>query len=755
MLRLGPTMATPTLETAEPGHGTSHGATQHCSAAGLPDLQGDLTPGSIVQLQRTIGNRAVRQLLSRARQLDAAELGDLNSGPAPEPQDEEPEATNRPLVARRVLARREFRTPPEEIQRSLTSRGQAEVLPGSRALSIYNFGHDRADPKRFHREVVIELARFIREEMKGLPVRVRIDGNTSSPGTDAYNLDLGLRRARAIAEILEANGVTDVEIVSHGEMTPATSNDSEDGRSRNRRVDLQLVPAPGPGPEPPKPDPEPPKPDPEPPRPDPEPDPPKPDPDPKPKKKTLCERFPLLCNLPIPIPIPFLPLPFGLICLIAPELCIALPCIIDPALCVPKPPPKPPKPPDKPDPPKRTPRVLFEPVRAPNTPSAMGDRIPDKDPTPVAVVVLDHDPTAGPIVIQPVGASSQNGTVEIDGGPTASILGSTVIDVKGTTQTSTSVAGSKLQLEAVFGTTAIGLSRPFAVSDLMENMRTSHSHDIVDDTGAAMVVAMSWDSDGAAGLRSLNEVTYNENLEVLHQEGSMEGLGVGDQGPVGEELLAQTGQQDKHGTARSRMNSPGKQELMQVHTLRDYRTGSTSGKIPVTNSGFLITRVVEPDPARPGCLRFIIIKAGRAGTANGLTSGAGRGSSKLTVPLPCPPSPGPGPGGDVTPSLPTPFVGPLPPSTTKMFYVGGVPSSAFVGEPVVLTILFHAKSTDPKHPGTKAFTSPIPCLVTDTSPTAVMLRTTNPVALSLAPPSFDLIVMPALKEIPVPRKLIK
>jgi outer membrane protein OmpA-like peptidoglycan-associated protein len=748
MLDLGPTMAAPTLETAEPaGLEASHGATSRWLATALPGLQGDLTPRSIVQLQRTIGNRAVRQLLSRASRPDAAELGDLYSGPAPQPQDEEPEATNRPLVAHRALARREFRTPPEEIRRSLASPGRAEVMPGSRALSLYNFGHDRADPKRFHREVVIELAGFIREEMKGLPVRVRVDGNTSSPGTDTYNLDLGRRRARAIAAILKANGVTDVEIVSHGKMTPAASNDSEDGRSRNRRVDLQLVPGPGPVP---RPGPEPPKPDPK---------PPGPGPGPKPKKKTFCEHFRLLCNLPIPIPIPFLPLPFGLICLIAPELCIALPCIIDPALCVPKRPDEPPKPPDKPEPPKRPPRVVFEPVRAANTPSAMGDRIPDRDPTPVAVTVFDYDPTGGSILIRPVGASSTNGDVEIDGDRTASILGSTVIDVKGTTQTSPSVAGFKLQLEAVLGTTTIGLSRPFAVSDLMENMSTSYSRNIVDDTGAAMVVAMAWESDGAGGLPSLNEVTYNENLQVLlPEEGSMVGLGVGDQGPTGEELLAQTAQEDKHGTPRSRMSSPGKQELMQVHTLRDYRTGSTSGKIPVTNSGFLITRVVEPDPTRPGCLRFVITKVGRAGTANGLSSGAGRGTSRLTVPLPCPPSPGPGPnggGGTVTPSLPTPFVGPLPTSTTKMFYVGGVPKSAFVGEPVVLTILFHARSTDPKHPGTKAFTSPIPCIVTDTSSTAVTLRTTNPFPFSLAPRGFDLTVMPAFTQIPVPRKLIK
>jgi len=246
---------------------------------------------------------------------------------------------------------------------------------------------------------VIELATFIRTEMAGLPVRIVIDGNTSSPGTDAYNYDLGLRRAKAVAALLRANGVADVEIVSHGELAPTAANDTETGAAATVgsicSSSPPRVPTPGrsqsrsrtrPKPKPkPKPDP------------DPSPSQARPGPqaqarpDPKKKKKTLCERFPILCGLPI-IPIPFLPIPFGLICLIAPELCIALPCIIDPALCIPKPPkpPEPPKPPDKPDPPKDPPKAMFGRARA-HTPGAMGDRIPDKSSTPVAVSVSDYD----------------------------------------------------------------------------------------------------------------------------------------------------------------------------------------------------------------------------------------------------------------------------------------------------------------------------------------------------------------------------
>jgi hypothetical protein len=205
---------------------------------------------------------------------------------------------------------------------------------------------------------------------------------------------------------------------------------------------------------------------------------------------------------------------------------------------------------------------------------------------------------------------------------------------------------------------------------------------------------------------------------------------------------------------------------MQVHTLLDHRTGSIAEDIPVTNSGFLITRVVEDDPSRPGCLRFVVTKAGHAGTANGFRSGGGSGRAQLIVPLPCSPPPGPGPGPGPrphgggggttpsTPSIPTPHLGPVPPGHIPFGYVSGVPHDPIVGQPVVMTIVFAATSTDPRHPGRQLFTSPIPCVVTGITPTHVQLRTANLVPLSLAPPGFSLTVMPPLNDVGVPRRLL-
>jgi outer membrane protein OmpA-like peptidoglycan-associated protein len=381
-------MSATALESAEPQE-AGLDPPSRSAIDGRPDLRLGLTSATVARLQHTIGNRAVGPLLNadRVRHEDKP-----NRGPGAVPP------------GRRILARL---TNDEEIRRSRTSPGLAEAQETAAALSLYNFGHDQAEVKEFHRDLMIELARFIRTEIP-VGVRVRVEGHTSAPGSDAYNVDLGRRRADAVAAVLMSEGVTDVDVGTRGESTPVGDNATADGRTRNRRVDVRLFKARQPSPPPQPPEPEPPEPVPVP--PEPIPVPPEPVPPPEPPKpnddRSLCERYPLLCGLLPLIPIPFLPAPWALICIIAPELCAVGICVIDPALCVPDPPKPPDKPPDKPkEPDKKTPRVVFGRVRAANTPSAMGDRVPDKGSTLVPVSVFD----LGAALLKGRGSSSADG----------------------------------------------------------------------------------------------------------------------------------------------------------------------------------------------------------------------------------------------------------------------------------------------------------------------------------------------------------
>jgi len=69
-----------------------------------------------------------------------------------------------------------------------------------------------------------------------------IVGHTDNVGTDSYNLGLSERRADAAATYLAAQGVSRSRIASRGlgETEPVEPNDSEAGRSKNRRVEVAI-----------------------------------------------------------------------------------------------------------------------------------------------------------------------------------------------------------------------------------------------------------------------------------------------------------------------------------------------------------------------------------------------------------------------------------------------------------------------------------------------------------------------------------
>lgn len=69
---------------------------------------------------------------------------------------------------------------------------------------------------------------------------VSVIGHTDDTGDDAYNKDLSLRRAQAVARYLEAKGARrdDISVVGMGESSPIADNTTEEGRRKNRRVEI-------------------------------------------------------------------------------------------------------------------------------------------------------------------------------------------------------------------------------------------------------------------------------------------------------------------------------------------------------------------------------------------------------------------------------------------------------------------------------------------------------------------------------------
>ncbi len=73
--------------------------------------------------------------------------------------------------------------------------------------------------------------------------RIRIEGHTDSQGKDSSNLTLSNNRAREVRKYLVNKGIAGKRLESkgYGETRPIATNDTEQGRAQNRRVDFVIV----------------------------------------------------------------------------------------------------------------------------------------------------------------------------------------------------------------------------------------------------------------------------------------------------------------------------------------------------------------------------------------------------------------------------------------------------------------------------------------------------------------------------------
>jgi OOP family OmpA-OmpF porin len=71
-------------------------------------------------------------------------------------------------------------------------------------------------------------------------LKLEIQGHTDDQGKDDYNMNLSKNRAETVSSYLQLFGINNKRLVTKGfgESKPIAANDSEEGRSQNRRVEL-------------------------------------------------------------------------------------------------------------------------------------------------------------------------------------------------------------------------------------------------------------------------------------------------------------------------------------------------------------------------------------------------------------------------------------------------------------------------------------------------------------------------------------
>lgn len=111
----------------------------------------------------------------------------------------------------------------------------------------FNRIHFDLDEYMLRPEAIEELDRMLVVLKENPQINLSIDGHCDSRHTDAYNMVLGEKRAKATFDYLVKNGISERRLVtiSYGERRPLAPNDSPENMELNRRVEFSIIPRAG------------------------------------------------------------------------------------------------------------------------------------------------------------------------------------------------------------------------------------------------------------------------------------------------------------------------------------------------------------------------------------------------------------------------------------------------------------------------------------------------------------------------------
>ena len=101
------------------------------------------------------------------------------------------------------------------------------------------FANDSYDIKDKYMPKISEVVSFMNENKS---YDANVDGHTDTRGSEEYNQALSFKRAAAVANEIEKQGIgkSRIKVGGFGETGPIATNDTEEGMAKNRRADTSF-----------------------------------------------------------------------------------------------------------------------------------------------------------------------------------------------------------------------------------------------------------------------------------------------------------------------------------------------------------------------------------------------------------------------------------------------------------------------------------------------------------------------------------
>ncbi len=126
----------------------------------------------------------------------------------------------------------------EEMTQEVTSSSILTALNTDGHIALYiNFETGKSDIKPESQNIIDQIAEMLKANAT---LKINVEGHTDNVGTPASNQTLSENRAKAVMNALIAKGIDKSRLSSKGlgQTKPINDNSTEDGKAKNRRVEI-------------------------------------------------------------------------------------------------------------------------------------------------------------------------------------------------------------------------------------------------------------------------------------------------------------------------------------------------------------------------------------------------------------------------------------------------------------------------------------------------------------------------------------